>query len=164
MVNQAVKDRSETKTKQHVLLSKDPKKAMQEMMEIIDNLRGIMASENEALNNADTKAFIAIQDEKIQAARVYQDGINQMIARKEDMRKAPESMKAQLEDMRTDFLKLADENLEALERMRKGMSRLSDRIMNLAKSEASKSQKFVYGSHGKLEGSGKASIGVNERA
>ncbi len=163
MANQVVKQDTALPIKT-ALLSHDPKKAMQEMMEIIDQLRGIMQAENEALNNTDTKTFIAIQDRKIEAARVYQDGVNQMITRKDDMKKAPEKMKLQLEAMRADFLTLAEENLEALERMRKGMSRLSDRIMNLAKSEAAESQKFVYGAHGKLEGSGKASIGVNERA
>lgn len=147
-----------------VTLNKDPKKAMQEMMDIIDNLRGIMQAENEALNSTDTKAFIAIQDDKIAAARVYQSGVNQMITRKQEMKTAPAAMKSKLEEKRSDFLVLAEENLQALERMRKGMSRLSDRIMNIAKSEAEKSQKFVYGAHGKLEGTGKASIGVNERA
>lgn len=163
MANQAAKQSTSVPIKAAVL-SHDPKKAMQEMMDIIDQLRVVMREENEALKNTDTKAFIAIQDRKIEAARVYQDSVNQMIARKEDMKRAPEKMKVQLEAMRADFLTLAEENLEALERMRKGMARLSDRIMNLAKSEAAESQKFVYGAHGKLEGSGKASIGVNERA
>lgn len=164
MAHQVAKQDVKPASIKPAVLSKDPKKAMQEMMDIIDTLRGVMLEESTALKNTDTKAFIAIQDKKIEAARVYQDGVNQMIARKADMKKAPEALKVQLETMRADFLTIAEENLEELERMRKGMARLSDRIMNLAKSEAVESQKFVYGAHGKLEGSGKASIGVNERA
>ena len=145
-------------------LSRDPRKAMQEMMDIIDGLRGVLEEENQALKDADTKRFMAVQDKKIDAARQYQNGVEQMIERKEDMQKAPASLKVQLEKMRADFLALADENLHAIERMHKAMGRLSDRIMSTAKDEAAQTNKFSYGAHGKLEGSGKASIGVNESA
>ena len=166
MANQPLQQTAKTEPNkiEKVILSKEPQKAMQEMMQIIDSLRTTMMEETEAVRENDTKAFIRLQDKKMEAATHYQDGVSQMIARKDEMRTAPESMKEQLAKMREEFMDIAKENMQMLERMRNGMQRLSDRIMKAAKKEAENSQKFVYGAHGKLEGSGKASIGVNERA
>lgn len=145
-------------------LSREPKKAMQEMMDIITALRSVMQEENEALKNVDTERFLAVQDKKIEQAKLYQNGVHQMMARKDEMKGAPKALHQKLEMMREEFLTLAEENMSALERMRKGMARMSERIITVAKIEAEKAQKFAYGYHGKLEGSGKASIGVDERA
>ena len=148
----------------NIVLSQEPKKAVLEMIQIISNLSSTMQKETKAVLDNDQKAFIALQDEKVLAASHYKDGVSQLIARKEEMRKVPQSLKDQLEALRSEFLEIAKDNLRALERMRNGMQRLSDRIMSAAKKEAENAQKFVYGAHGKLEGSGKASIGVNESA
>ena len=145
-------------------LHREPKKAMQEMMDIISALRSVMQEENQALKNVDTQRFLAVQDKKIEQAKLYQSGVHQMMARKDEMKGAPKALHQRLEVMREDFLMLAEENMGAMERMRKGMARMSERIMTIAKTEAEKAQKFAYGYHGKLEGSGKASIGVDERA
>lgn len=147
-----------------LVLNKDPRKAMQEMMDIIDGLKSTMHEETEAVRQSDIKLFAALQEKKMVAATLYQDGVNQMIARKEEMKAVPTPLKEQLAAKRTDFMHVARENMRMLERMRTSMQRLSDRIMRAAKAEVESTTKFVYGAHGKLEGSGKASLGINERA
>lgn len=146
------------------VLSRDPRKAMQEIMDIIDSLRLVMDAETAALKETDTGTFIRLQDDKIAAARKYQEGVTQMLARKEEMKGAPQALKDMLAQKREEFSQTADSNLDAIARMRKGMERLSNRIMQTAKREAEDARKFAYGAHGKLEGSGKASLGINERA
>jgi len=164
MQSQAVKNKTGQPDKKAIQLSKEPEKAMQEMMDIIDTLRGVMVQETEALKQARTNIVMEIQDAKMAAAQDYQDGIFQLMARKDEMKSVSPTVKNRLEKTRLEFKEIAETNKEALERMRKGLGRLSDRIMSSAKQEAEKSQKFVYGHHGKLEGSGKASMGVNESA
>ena len=157
-------NRSNNNTPTPPSLSRHPQRAMQEMMQIIDALKSVMDAETAALRETNTGKFIALQEDKLQAARNYQEGVSQMIARKEEMKTVPEGMKRILEQKRAEFSVTAENNMEALGRMRKGMERLSNRIMQTAKKEAEDSRKFAYGAHGKLEGSGKATLGVNERA
>jgi len=111
-------------------LPKDPNKAMQEMMSTIDNLRGALVAETNALKDADTQTFLTLQDNKLNVAREYLDSMAQLLARKEELQKADPLLKNKLEAMRTEFSETAHENHAALERMKNGMKRLGERIMS----------------------------------
>jgi hypothetical protein len=147
-------------------LSADPNKAMQEMMSTIDNLRAIYVQENEALDTSDTKTFMELQEKKLEAARSYQEGIETILARKEQMKKANPLLKKRLAEMQKDFSDLAAKNIESLKRMQRCTHRLGELIMNAAKDAARSQRSFVYGETGAMRGSERktVSMGVSETA
>jgi uncharacterized coiled-coil protein SlyX len=138
--------------------------AMTEMMMTIDRLRDSLVAETEALNETDTKKFMSLQDNKIDVARDYMEGITQLIARKEEMKNADPKLVDLLEQKRTEFAEVAHENHAAINRMQNGMKRLGERIMETARETAKREEQIVYGSSGHMQSGSKATIGVNESA
>ncbi len=138
--------------------------AMTEMMMTIDRLRDSLIEETNALKEADTKKFIALQDNKINVARDYMDGITQIMARKDEIKKADPKLIDLLEQKRIEFAEVAHENHAAINRMQSGMKRLGERIMEAARETAKREEQIIYGSSGHMQSGSKATIGVNESA
>ena len=146
--------------------SAEPNRAMQEMMETIDSLRGIYIKENEALDAADTKAFLELQERKLEVARDYQSGIETILARKDQMKSVNPLLKNRLIQMQKNFSELTAKNMDSLKRMQKSTHRLGEVIMNAAKDAAKSQRSHVYGETGTLRGAEKKSVsmGLSETA
>lgn len=134
------------------VLSSDPKRAMQDMMETIDGLRSIYIEETSALQSADTPRFLNIQDKKLATARKYQKGIEEIMARKNEMRRVDPALKRKLETMQADFSTLASENMDALKRMQRTMERIGHTVRSAAKDAVNKQRSYSYGENGHLRG------------
>ena len=162
-------DQNITEEKQEManaMLSKNPNSAMQDMMSRIDELRDIYIRETEVLESTDSSAFLALQEEKLTAAQNYQNGIVQLLERKEEMRKADPALKQKLTDMQQDFSDLAKKNSKALERMKRCTDRLGDTIRKAAKDAVQKQRALNYTEVGHMQNTEKKSIttGLNETA
>lgn len=162
--NREIKNSTKIEEPPRLKLSSDPNKAMQEMMNTIDRLRYSLIEETKALKEADTKTFLTLQDNKLIIARNYLDGMSQMIARADELKSADTTLKDRLEKMRVEFADIAHENHAALERMKNGMKRLGERIMETAREAAKKEDQLIYGASGRMQSGMKATIGVNESA
>ena len=151
---------------ERALLSQSPEKAIQEMMETIDALRGVYIEETTALEAADTPAFLSVQDKKLNTAMRYERGIQEIIARKEEMRKIDPALKRRLETMQNDFSNIAKENMEALTRMQRTMERLGNTIRDAAKEAVNQQRAYSYGESGALQSNEKrvVSTGISETA
>ena len=149
-----------------LVLPKDPNAAMQEMMSTIDALRNVYRRETEALEAADTKAFLEMQSEKLLIARAYQDGIGQILDRKDEMKKSNPLLRRRLEDMQKDFADLTAKNMDALKCMGRVAERLGNTIRVAAKDAAVRSRTYSYGETGSIKGSERKSVsmGVSETA
>lgn len=145
-------------------LSRDPNKAMQEMMDIITSLRSALIEETSALREADTQSFLTIQEKKIGVAQSYISGMSQLLDRKEELKDANNNLKSNLEKMREEFSETVHENHAALERMKRGMKRLGERIMEKTREAAKKEEELIYGSTGRMYSGIRASVGVSETA
>lgn len=142
--------RGETQRSQDYTLPANPDKAMQEMMNTIDALRSVYMEETQALEASDTNTFLDLQDRKFESARLYQRGIEEILARKDEMRGADPALKKRLEGMQADFSDLAATNMKALKRMQKTMNRLGDRVRSAAKDAVNKQRATSYGESGAL--------------
>lgn len=150
-----------------VLLSRNPAKAASEMTEIIMDMQKIYEHETEALMEADTRRFNELQEKKLIAARRYQEGISQMIARKNEMQGIDPAIKNKLKDLQKDFADISQKNMEALGRMKRCTERLGNIIRTAAKDAAKKDRGVTYGETGKMSGSTvkrAVSMGVSETA
>ncbi len=166
--NQAIQDAinapAPTEERRKYKLPRDPNKATQEMMKIIDRLKFFMIEETKALKDADTATFMTLQDNKLDVARDYVEAMQQMMERSEEIKKATPTLLDQLTKMREEFSSIAQENHAALERMKNGMQRLGERIMETARETVKKERQIIYGSSGHMQTGLKATIGINESA
>ncbi len=147
------------------ILSSDPNRAMQEMMQAIDALRAVYVEENAALGRADGRAFMAVQEKKILVARQYQRGAAQILERKEDIaKKLDPRLRHALQKKEQEFAVVSRQNLENLDRMRRGTQRLSERIVQATRDMVRKDT-HCYGARGHLEPNERAvSVRLNESA
>ncbi len=145
-------------------LHRDPNKAMQEMMVTINQLRGTLAEETNALKDADTPSFLALQEKKLGIAQDYISGMSQLLDRQDELKKADSALKQKMESMREEFSETVYENHAALGRMKNGMKRLGERIMEKTREAAKKEEELIYGSTGRMYSGIRASVGVSETA
>jgi hypothetical protein len=133
-----------------IILPSNPKKALESMGEIIDHLHYVYSVETEALENADAKTFMALQDTKILAARNYQAAIEQLLNRKEELSNTDVSLKDILSVKQKSFSELSRRNLEALARMQKSMERFGNTLRNAVVDAAKKQRPSGYTSIGTM--------------
>lgn len=148
-------------------LSSNPDRAMQEMMSIIDRLRGIYVRENEALIAADTQTFLSLQDEKLSTAREYQLGAQHMMEHRDDIRTASAGLKDRLIAMQQEFAHLSETNMESIRRMQRCTERLGETIMNAAREEMRKNRVVNYAETGIMAASERKTVSmgsINETA
>ncbi|MCC6598370.1 MAG: hypothetical protein IT559_06240 [Alphaproteobacteria bacterium] len=141
-------------------------KSLEDMMLTINQLFKIYELETEALERVDTKTFLALQDEKIATARLYQSGMQNLLERKNEMRKAAQPVRARFEQMQADFSVLSRKNMEALSRMQRTMERLGGTLRKAAKDATKKQRALSYGANGIVPDDDKRqiSMGVSETA
>lgn len=146
------------------ILSKDPNRAMQEMMDTIDALHAVFEEETNALIKADTRRFMDLQQRKISVTRQYQHGTEQFLSRKDEMKKAAPEKQRALKEKYLSFSDITQKNMHQLERMRGGINRLHDHIMKAARDNAGR-EGVNYSARGKLNAhSRRLSMGLNESA
>lgn len=136
---------------QSVKLASNPKRAIQDMMETIDNLRNVYERETEALKRSDIRSFMELQEEKIYSARNYQDGITQLLSRKEELKNVDIETRENLELMQKEFSALAKRNMKALEKMQKTMERFGGTLREAARDAVKKDHSTNYTSKGRMD-------------
>ena len=153
------------KEQAETVLSPDPVRALQDMMLAIDALRAVYMEETKALKTADTKAFFEIQPRKITAAQNYHAGIVEAVARKDELLQVHPQMRSLFRRKQEEFSTIANENLEALDRMRRTTDRLGNRIMQAARDAAVRNG-VSYGARGNMAGykNRPVTMGLNESA
>ncbi len=147
-------------------LPKDPVGAIEEMMSIIDDMCSVYARETDVLKAANSQDFMAMQDETLQTAARYQDAMQQMILRKDEIKNIDPVYKNKLNDMQKDFSVIAKKNLDALERMQRCVGRIGNKIREAAQDVAKKERTVSYGAHGMVSDPRHkgVSMGINETA
>ena len=147
-------------------LPHDPKRAVKEMITLMERLKTFYERETLALKNADIQGFLSMQDEKMALARFCQDGAAQILARKAEMRDVDVSLKKKLRDLQNEFQSLCAKNLKEIGRMKRVSSRLSHTIQRVARTELEKENTINYAHDGQVFGRENAglSIGLNQTA
>lgn len=147
------------------VLSADPKRAMQEMMDTIDTLRNVYVAETTALQAADTEEFFSLQDQKIEAAQNYHSGISEFLARKDELLTVNPDLKTLIHRKQEEFSAVAEQNLDALDRMRRTVERMGNRIMKAARDTAAR-EGVTYGNSGSMNSyrNKPVTMGLNESA
>jgi hypothetical protein len=146
-------------------VSADPARVMQDLMQSMDALRDLYKQENTALKTADTPAFFALQEEKIQLAQNYQSQMERVLSRKDDVLLVHPDFKSLVRKKQEEFTQLATENLTSLSRMRRTAERMGQRIIDAARI-AARQESVSYGATGDLNSTraNPVTTGINESA
>lgn len=136
---------------------------MRELIVTITALRDVLIKENDALDHSNSRAFLAMQDEKVTVARRYEALMSELLART-DLKSADPALKQQLLSIEAGFTRVMKENLVKLDRMKNATEKLGERIMKSARKSAESMTQFAYGSGGTMQRGNKATIGVSEQA
>lgn len=146
------------------MLSRNPERAMEETIKHIETLQRVYEAETQALIDVDSKAFMQLQDEKLRAAQMYQNSIQEIISRKAEMVNVNPRLKDKLMAMQKDFQDMATVNKAALERMQRGVRRFGDTLRTAAKRIVN--NRSAYGENGQMKENTKkrVSIGLSETA
>lgn len=147
-------------------LPDDPDRALQVMIDLSERLKSVLAEETQALQKSDTRAFFRLQDAKLRTAQDYQAAIGQLMARREEMKKANPALRDRLEKARAAFSEGALANRSELERARRSVARLGERMMTLARRAAQGKTSVSYDATGSMEPDARrrVSMGIAESA
>jgi hypothetical protein len=140
--------------------------AIEDMLSAADSMNAVFAVETEALERFDAKAFLKLQDSKLNSARRYQQSAEIVMKHRADLKNLGDDVKARLEAKQAEFAALGQRNMTALHRMQKATERFGDTLRNAAKDAVRKTQTFSYGQSGIInESRGKGiSMGLSETA
>lgn len=131
----------------------------------VTTLRDVLARETEALKNTNSREFLDLQDEKVEAARHYESLYNNIVNRPlDEIKTADPKLKEQLLRLEDDVRKTMKANVQAIKRMENATVQLGERIMKSARKTAESMTQFAYGASGMMQKGNKAIIGVDERA
>lgn len=146
------------------MLSRNPGEAMLEMMQALDALRAVYDEENAALESADTRRFMDLQERKIETAQRYQEKAAQVVGQRDHLHTADPEIHRQLQERHADFSAMAQKNLAHIERMDKTVKRLSARIVKSAR-DAALQDSASYSRNGTMYRNDRpVSTGLNESA
>ena len=151
---------------EHAALPKDPNAAASHLLSTIGRLSAVYERENEALRKADTHSFFELQEEKLQAARLYEFGVKEFLNRKDDIKKVNPDLQIKLKESQGKFSTLATQNRDALSRMQRSVERLGNTLRNAARDAARKNRVYSYGETGRVDDELKKPIstGLSETA
>ena len=147
-------------------LSRDPNKAMQEMMETIDALRMVYEKETQALKAGDVDSFMALQEEKLFNAYQYQANVKSLIERADQLKEqGQDKIISELKEKYAAFQDVSTNNVAALDRMNRIIGRITERLINAAK-RAAINESVSYSAAGTMKGSANQVVttGVIEQA
>lgn len=146
------------------MLSASPEKAMQEMVNLVSSLLDVFSQENSALAKTSTREFLSVQEKKLEISRKYRDAVEQIIERKGEFKDVNPELKRKLAEMHETFCAISAENLNGINRLKKAVSRLGDRIMDAARTAARK-ESVNYSAKGNLKNNDRRlSVSINESA
>ena len=122
-----------------------------DMIKSITRLHDVYHAETDALESANTKLFVELQQDKLVAAKDYQSQAQYVLRHKKDVVNAAQPLKEKLELLQSEFAEISERNNIALERMRRTTDRLSNNIRNAAKKAAQKKVAVNYGARGTMK-------------
>ena len=135
---------------QPLILARDSKKAIEQAMNVIANVKDVYIRETSALKRMDIDTFRAMQEEKMNAAIHYQAVVQQMVQRREELRQVAPDIRFKLEEQHAEFTVLLDKNMKAITRAKSTMGRVMERVKSAAQDAAEKDYSLSYGESGSM--------------
>ena len=126
--------------------------AIGDVIAAAETLEEIYNAEIDALQKPDARAFMDLQDSKIEAAQNYYSVMMQMLERKNELKDIDPTTKRRLHEMHRSFSNTTRANMKVVKRMKRYSERLGDTIRNAALRAARQSNALSYSQNGESSG------------
>jgi hypothetical protein len=129
----------------------------------LQQLISLYEFENILLQQADSKKFLILQDQKITLSMRYESVMKDLLGAGSELRDLiPAPLKNTIQQLRVQMANIADQNLKALDRMQKTTDKMNDLIL-LAVRHAASSPNPAYNASGTLYQSMPKTVSVGVR-
>lgn len=142
----------------------DIKDSVERFVHTLSDLQTILSKETDYLNNANRDGFFSLQEKKVKIANDYKNEVLALKRTAFDLKEKYPELVPFLQNKQKELNAHIELNMNALKRMEKATTRLTDRIMDIARKTATEKNAVAYGSQGRLDDMKRASIGVSESA
>lgn len=130
------------------LLPRNTDAALKEVIKTVQNLGNIYQKETSFLKDMNTDGFTSLLDQKVTAAKQYQNVMGQMLARKNEIATANPQLREKMKNVYAKFSEISQENLNTVERMHRCSERLSDTIRNAVIRSTQSQRSYSYSNSG----------------
>jgi hypothetical protein len=146
--------------------AKEPAKAplklqVQEILAVMAAFTNLLVKETAALRKADFKSVDALQADKKLFAKQYQDKVNALAERREELAGLDLPTREKLMKQRVHFNTVLDENMRALELAQNSTKRLVNRILEVARTAITDEKQTNYSQAGKAVAYKSASMSLS---
>ena len=132
-----------------------------EIVKLITSFTSLLKEETDAIKKIDYAGIDRLQEDKKTLARQYQNKIDLLNQRKDDMQALNPDLKEQLVTARTQFTLTLDENMRALEHLKTSGQRLVNRILSTARSTVVKETNSNYTASGQSTAARKNTLSIS---
>lgn len=122
--------------------------AIRPLAETTQALRATVEEETAALRRSDFVAFARIQTAKMDRMKSWHEAVVAFQKHREELSGVSADLRARLETLRTDLSRAFEENLAAIARANRSVSRLHGRIMTIARREVEDRNRVTYSKTG----------------
>ncbi len=134
-----------------------------DLVPLLQQLISLYEFENILLQQADSKKFLILQDQKITLSMRYESVMKDLLGAGSELRDLiPAPLKNTIQQLRVQMANIADQNLKALDRMQKTTDKMNDLIL-LAVRHAASSPNPAYNTSGTLYQSMPKTVSVGVR-
>jgi|MDSW01.1.fsa_nt_gb hypothetical protein len=142
----------------------DIKGQVERFVKTVSDLQSILTQETDCLNNANREGFFRLQEKKVNIASIYKDEVLALKKLATELKEKYPELVPFLQNKQQELNTHVQENVKALKRMEKATTRLTDRIMEIARQAATEQSAVSYGAQGRFDENKRASIGISESA
>lgn len=130
------------------------------ILSLLDDFSALLSAETAALKKNDFKTVDTLQTNKRELAKKYHDLIVHLSAQSDALSGVEKSLHDRLLRARTDFTRLLQENLKALENVKRSTQRLVNKILDAARQSVTDDKHHAYASTGKAQTARSSSLSL----
>lgn len=130
------------------------------ILSLLDDFSALLSAETAALKKNDFKTVDTLQTNKRELAKKYHDLIVHLSAQSDALSGVEKGLHDRLLRARTDFTRLLQENLKALENVKRSTQRLVNKILDAARQSVTDDKHHAYASTGKAQAARSSSLSL----
>jgi len=128
---------------------------------VLESFSKLLTDETLALKKSDFKTMDDLQPKKREIAKTYQDMVTSLSRRQAEMSGLDGDLRERLIMTRMRFTHILQDNMVALENMKRSTQRLVNRILDVARDSVTEETHHKYSANGKMQSTASAGLSLN---
>lgn len=132
-----------------------------DILSVLEDFSKLLNTETLALKKSDFQTMDSLQQDKKDIARKYQDMVTSLSARQSEMASLDGALRERLIMTRMRFTHILQDNMLALEHMKRSTQRLVNRILDVARDSVTEDTHHKYSASGKMQSTKSSSLSLS---